>query len=843
MTEEKKGEYGAKQIQVLGGLDAVRKRPGMYIGSTSIRGLHHLVYEAVDNSIDEALAGFCTKIDIILNKDGSVTIIDNGRGIPVDMHSKFNMPAVQVVMTKLHAGGKFGKGVYKVSGGLHGVGISVANALSKKLTIEIKRDGKIYRQEYAGGKPETKLKKIGDTEGTGTTITFMPDEEIFDTTEFHFDTLSSRLRELAFLNKGLIINISDKKTGKKHEFKYDGGIVSFVEYLDKNKTPLHRSIYFEKEKDDSVVEIAMQYNDSYQDNIFSFANNINTGEGGTHLNGFKAALTRTFNSYAKKHNLVKDEKLSGEDAREGLTAVISVKVSEPQFEGQTKTKLGNSEIKGIVESIVSSNLGDFLEQNPDIAKQIISKMVNAAKARDAARKAKELTRRKGILSGGSLPGKLADCQEKDPSRSELFIVEGDSAGGCFDGNTKVALADGRKLSFKELVKEDKKGKKNYCYTINKDGSVGIGLIKNPRKTKKDTKVVKVILDNDEEIICTPDHRFMLRDGNYTRADNIKDNISLMPLNRKLSEKKGKITIKDYEMVLDPKTNKWTFTHLLADRYYDEERIKTKNKNLLKKETFLQRFFENDENVMIEAVENYNHKIKDIINLNKKMDVYDLEVGDTHNFALASGVFVHNSAKQGRDRKFQAILPLRGKILNVEKARINRIFENNEIATMISAIGTGIGDDFDIEKRRYNKIIIMTDADVDGNHIACLLLTFFYRYMQPLVEKGHVYLAQPPLYKLGKGKKKLYVYNEKSKEAAVSKLGEKVSVQRYKGLGEMDPVQLWGTTMNPEKRILKQVTVEDAVEADEVFTLLMGDKVEPRRKFIQDHAKDVRELDV
>ncbi|MBD3248411.1 DNA topoisomerase (ATP-hydrolyzing) subunit B [Candidatus Woesearchaeota archaeon] len=631
MTEENKDEYGAKQIQVLGGLDAVRKRPGMYIGSTSIKGLHHLVYEAVDNSIDEALAGFCTRIDISLNKDGSVTIIDNGRGIPVDMHSKFNMPAVQVVMTKLHAGGKFGKGVYKVSGGLHGVGISVANALSKNLTVEIKRDGKIYKQEYARGKPETELKVIGDTEGTGTTITFMPDEEIFETTDFHFDTLSSRLRELAFLNKGLMINVSDKRTGKKHEFKYDGGIVSFIEYLDKNKTPLHKSIYFEKEKDSSVVEIAMQYNDSYQDNIFTFANNINTEEGGTHLNGFKAALTRTFNNYAKKHNLIKDEKLSGEDAREGLTAVISVKVSEPQFEGQTKTKLGNSEIRGIVESIVSSNLGDFLEQNPDIAKQMISKMANAAKAREAARKAKELTRRKGVLNGGSLPGKLADCQEKDSSRSELFIVEGDSAGG--------------------------------------------------------------------------------------------------------------------------------------------------------------------------------------------------------------------SAKQGRDRKFQAILPLRGKILNVEKARLNKIFENNEIATMISAIGTGIGDDFDIEKRRYNKVIIMTDADVDGNHIACLLLTFFYRYMQPLVENGHVYLAQPPLYKLGKGKKKVYVYNEKSKEAAVAKLGENVSVQRYKGLGEMNPVQLWDTTMNPDGRILKQVTVEDAVEADDVFTLLMGDKVEPRRKFIQDHAKEVQELDV
>jgi len=893
--EVKKAEkqaYGAKEIQVLAGLEAVRKRPGMYIGDTAIRGLHHLVYEAVDNSIDEAMAGFCTKINVIIHKDGFVSIIDNGRGIPVDIHPKLKIPAVQVVLTKLHAGGKFDKKVYKVAGGLHGVGISVTNALSEKLIVEVMRDGKIYHQEYEKGNPVTELKVVGEAKETGTKISFLPDHEIFPDTVFHFDILSLRLRELAFLNKGLEINVKDEREeGKENNFKYEGGVISFVEFINKNKTPLHKPIYFDKIKNEYEVEIAMQYNDGYRENIHSFANNISTVEGGTHLNGFKSALTRVFNSYIKKNNLG-EAGLSGEDVREGLSAVVSVKLREPQFEGQTKAKLGNSEVKGVVESIVSDKLGSFLEENPDVAKLIALKMLNAANAREAARKARELTRRKGILETGSLPGKLADCSVRDPATTEIFIVEGDSAGGCFSGDTKIALTDGRNLSFKELVKEHKQGKKNYCYTILKNGNIGIEEIRNPRITKRNTEVIKIILDNDEKIICTPDHKFMLRDGNYKKAIELFNNDSLMPLNRKISEIKGRITIEGYEMVLNPSSNKWVFTHLLADNYNLQNKIykeslgadkhhidfnklnnnpdnitrinkeghlehhrKHVHKTLLRKdvqdklrklkmETFRERFFENNEMVMIDAIKNYNHKIKEIVKLNQKIDVYDIEVPNTHNFALASGVFVHNSAKQGRNREFQAILPLKGKILNVEKARLNKIVENNEIITMITALGTGIAEEFNINKARYHKIIIMTDADVDGNHITCLLLTFFYRYMKPLIEEGYVYIAMPPLYKIQKGKEKIYVYNEKEKEAALAKLGkEGVHLQRYKGLGEMNPHQLWDTTMDPSTRILKRVDIEDAVKADEMFTILMGSEVEPRRKFIEEHAKEVRELDV
>ena len=624
-----KQEYKAKAIQVLAGLQAVRKRPAMYIGDTGIRGLHHLVFEAVDNSIDEALAGYCTKIMVIIHKDGSVSVIDNGRGIPVDVHPQLKIPALQVVMTRLHAGAKFGRKTYKVAGGLHGVGISVANALSKLLIAQVKRDGKIHMQKYEKGKPITKVEIIGDTDETGTTVIFSPDPEIFENTEFKFDILSTRLKELAFLNKGLEISIKDERSGKEQTYKYEGGIIEFVKTLNKNKTPLHDVIYFSKEKDSTQVELAMQYTAGFKENIFSFANNINTHEGGTHLNGFKAALTKIINNYIRKNKL--GDAVSGEDAREGLTVVISVKLTEPQFEGQTKTKLGNSDIRGIVESVTSEKLSEFLEETPKTAKNIISKIQNAARAREAARKARELTRRKGALNHGSLPGKLADCQEKDAAKAELFIVEGDSAGG--------------------------------------------------------------------------------------------------------------------------------------------------------------------------------------------------------------------SAKQGRDRKFQAILPLRGKILNVEKARLHKIIKSEEITTMITAIGTGIAEEFDIKKARYQKIIIMTDADVDGNHIACLLLTFFYRYMHPLIEAGYVYIAQPPLYKLQKGKEIKYVYSEQEKDAVLKKLGDKVSIQRYKGLGEMNPKQLWSTTMDPGKRVLKKVAIEDAVEADQIFTTLMGDEVEPRRKFIQEHAKDVQELDV
>jgi len=594
----------------------------MYIGSTGLGGLHHIVEEAVDNSIDEALAGFCTQIDIIMHRNGFITVIDNGRGIPVDIHPKFGITALEVVMTKLHAGGKFDKKIYKVSGGLHGVGISCTNALSKSLIVEVKRNNKVYRQEYSQGNPVTQLQEVGPATGTGTSISFLPDNEIFPDTTFHYDTLSARFRELAFLNKGVRITLKDERTGKEDVFKYDGGVTEFVEYLNRNKTVLHKPIYFFKEKEAISVEIAIQYNDGYMENIFSFANNINTVEGGTHLSGFKTALTRTLNSYAEKLK-IKDLKLTSEDVREGLTAVLSVKILEPQFEGQTKTKLGNSEVKGIVDSIVSSTLTQFFEENPSTARVIVEKSVNAAKAREAARKARELTRRKTALSTGLLPGKLSDCAVRDPARAEIYLVEGDSAGG--------------------------------------------------------------------------------------------------------------------------------------------------------------------------------------------------------------------SCKMGRNKEFQAVLPLRGKILNVEKARLTKIFENEEITTLITALGCGIGDEFDVSKIRYHKVILTCDADTDGNHITTLLLTFFYRYMNEVIKRGYLYIAMPPLYKISKGKITRYAQTDAEKDKLVKEFGQEIAIQRYKGLGEMNPEQLWQTTMNPDVRTLKQVTIEDAVKADEIFTLLMGDQVEPRKKFIEEHA--------
>jgi DNA gyrase subunit B len=631
-NKEKKDDYKASSITVLGGLDAVRKRPGMYIGSTGLPGLHHLVYEVVDNSIDEAMAGFCRNINVKIYSDCSVSVLDDGRGIPVDIHPKFDVPALQLVMTKLHAGGKFDNSAYKVSGGLHGVGVSVVNALSKKLFVEVYKDGGVYSQEYERGAPG-EFKTLGKTDKTGTFVRFWVDTEIMETDDFHYDTIASRMRELAFLNKGLTITIEDERDNKKDKFCYQGGIISFVEFINKNKVFIHPPIYFEKEKEGIYLEIAIQYNEGFQENVFTFANNINTKEGGTHLVGFKAALTKTFNKYAEQNKLDNDKiHLSSDDVREGLVAVISVKLSEPQFEGQTKSKLGNSNVKGIVESLVTTGLTVFLEENPQIARTIVMKSLQAAKAREAARKARDLARRKGVLSSGSLPGKLADCSERDPAKSELFVVEGDSAGG--------------------------------------------------------------------------------------------------------------------------------------------------------------------------------------------------------------------SAKQGRNRESQAILPLRGKILNVEKARIDKIFANNEISTLITAIGCNIGDEFDIEKARYHKIIIMTDADVDGSHIATLLLTFLFRYMRALIEKGYIYIAMPPLYKVSKGRSFRYVYTDAEKERAIRDYGrEEVNVQRYKGLGEMNPDQLWETTMDPSVRTLKKITIEDAVKADQMFTILMGDEVPPRRRFIMKHAREVVELDV
>jgi len=1054
----KNGDYTAKNITVLKDLQAVRARPAMYIGDTAIRGLHHILWEAVDNSIDEVLAGFCNQITIMLHNDGSVTVIDNGRGIPVDMHPEEKRPAVEVVMTVLHAGGKFDRQTYKVSGGLHGVGISVTNALSEWLEVKIKRDGKVYLQKYMRGRAIGELKEIGTTNETGTLITFKPDNMIFSETEFDFDMISNRLKELAFLNKGLKIEIIDERTEKRQEFKYDGGIIEFVKYLNRNKKAIGEIIYFHKEKEKVGVEIALQYNDSYVENVFSFANNINTHEGGTHYSGFCTALTRAVNDYLKKSKL-KDVKLSGEDSREGLTAILNIKLPEPQFEGQTKTKLGNSEIKGIVDSLVYDHLVEYFEENPAVSRLVIEKVVLAAQAREAARKARELTRRKSVLEGGGLPGKLADCSERDPTKVELFLVEGESAGGCFSEDTKVALANGRELTFKELVEEYRDGKDNFCYTIKKDNCIGIAKIESPRITKKNVEVIKIILDNNEEIVCTPDHKFMLRDGSYKESKSLKKIDSLMPFHKRISKIGGRITIDGYEMVWDQNKN-WVFAHILADDYnlkngvytieqgntkhhidfnklnnnptniirmlkdehlilhtqflekslhredikekarkahqteeykkkmsewakqpevkmimsknskklwenqeykkymaqkflefyhsnedyrkknnkllneqqqkywkdpenrkkaaekvkkffeenpdakeylsnlakeqwkdellilwkrqktkeqwtpefrikrkiaynktyynktitlmksvlekeenlnnFEEIRRKNKDKSVLSKKTFCSRFFDN-ENEMLESIRNYNHKIKEIEFIKEKMDVYDLEVKDTHNFALASGIFVHNSSKQARDRNIQAVLPLKGKILNVEKARLDKIFKNNEVMTLVMALGCGFGEEFDISKLRYHKIVIMCDSDVDGQHITCLLLTFFYRHMKPLIEAGNLYIAQAPLYKFTKAKLKHYIINDEKLKEIVEKEREG-EIQRFKGLGEMNPEQLWETTMNPETRILKKVTIEDAVEADKIFTILMGEEVEPRKEFILAHAKGAK-LDI
>jgi DNA gyrase subunit B len=1229
--------YDATTIQVLEGTEAVRRRPAMYIGDTSVRGLHHLVYEVVDNSVDEAMVGYCNNIEVVVHPDNSISITDNGRGIPVDMHKTEKKPAVEVALTTLHAGGKFDHRVYKVSGGLHGVGVSVVNALSDWLEVEVKRDGKVYHQRYERGKTVSKLTVIGKSNSTGTKVTFKPDRTIFSKIDFSYDVLSQRLRELAFLNKGLKIKLEDERSDKQAVFEFSGGIVSFVDYLNKNKNPLHsKVVYFQKLQDEVIIEGAIQYNDGYAETIFSFANNINTVEGGTHLSGFKSALTRAINQYAKAKNLIKSEEItiSGEDVREGLTSVISVKVPNPQFEGQTKTKLGNSEVEGLVASASLDALSAYFEENPSVANKIIDKVIIASRAREAARKARELTRRKGALEGAGLPGKLADCSERDPALCELYIVEGDSAGGCLAGDTKVALADGRNLPIRELVDEEKMGKKNYCYTIGLDGKIEIREIKNPRITRQAAEVIKVVLDNNKEIICTPEHKFMLKDGSYRRAEDLTLDDPLMPLYRQYSKIGGRITIEDYEMVFDPQLNKWIFTHLLSDKYnlekgaylqesghtihhrdfnklnnnpdnlvrmkhrehllyhttilektlhskrakeksrkahqstahrekirkimitpemrkmlsqrarkqwkndkyknymtqkflefyyshpryqtqnahllnlaqkrywsqkenrlkqskrvkkyfmnhpeakeclfrkakaewsdanllqwrrqktkeqwtdsvrqkrkiaynrtyldhslafarmvyenhgnldlYDDERqaLPVRDTNLLKCETLVNRFFDDNQNALLEAVINYNHKIKRIEKIDERKDVYDIEVPRTHNFALASGVFVHNSAKQGRDRRFQAILPIKGKILNVEKARLDKILSNEEIRTIITALGTGVGEEFDISKLRYHKLVLMADADVDGSHIRTLLLTLLYRQMPKLVEDGYVYIAQPPLFKIKRGQREEYIqtepqmdgmlldlgreghkfirlkdkqvftdnqfkdllhllvelerlgknlekrgvkfakyltfrhpktkkmpiyrvkvegeeyflYSDKDlanftqkedkkeeeldllelfeaqeveqvvnkieklgldiltysaetisqKDLSSKELGKKprppyritnekeqkdlfalkevlafikeaatkgMHIQRYKGLGEMNPQQLWETTMDPEKRTILKVTLEDAVEADKMFTVLMGDAVEPRREFIENYAHQVKNLDI
>ncbi len=836
MTEK----YSAEQIKVLGGLEGVRKRPAMYIGNTGKEGLHHLIYEVVDNSVDEALVGFCKEIKVTLNKDGSVTIEDDGRGIPVDTHPQLKIPAVEVALTKLHAGGKFDHKTYLISGGLHGVGVSVVNALSKKLIVQVKRDGDIYRQEYSRGKVKSKLEIIGKCQKneTGTKIIFFPDEQIFSAINFDSKVLETRFTELTFLNPGLKILLRDEIKNKKTDFIHEGGMIEFVKWLNKSKDILHKPVYFKKEMNHTTIEIAVQYNSGYQENIFGFVNTINTVEGGTHISGFKTALTRVINDYAKKNNIIKEGALSGEDVREGLTAIVNIKIPEPQFEGQTKTKLGNSEVKGFVDSITTSSLSEFFEENPSIAKKIATKIADAAKARLAAKKARDLVRRKNAFSLSGLPGKLADCSSRKTENTELYIVEGESAGGCFSGDTKIALVDGRDLSFRELIEEYEEGKQNFCYTIKEDGSIGIEKIENPRITKKDSDVIKITLDNGGKIICTPNHKFMLRNGDYKEAKELVKEDSIMPFHRRISKIGGRITIEGYEMVLDP-IKKWVFTHLLADEYNLKKRVYKKEQGDAKHHIDFNKLNNNPEK-MIECIKNYNHKIKRIEWMKEKIDVYDLEVKETHNFALASGIFVHNSAKMARDKGYQAILPLQGKILNVEKTNPIKSLSSEEIVNMITAIGTGTGEQFDLKKLRYNKIIIMTDADIDGEHIKTLLLTFFFRFMPQLIEDGHVHIALSPLYRIRK-KKDHYVYSDEELKKFIEKIGAAI-ITRFKGLGEMSPEQLWHTTMNPKTRKMKKVFIEDAVEADRVFSMLMGSDVPSRKKFISENAKEAN-LDV
>ncbi len=1176
-TTNGEGTYTAKDIYVLEGLEPVRKRPGMYIGSTSVDGLHHLIWEGFDNSLDEAMAGYAKNIEVTLLPDNRVRVKDDGRGIPVEKHKQTGVSALETVMTTLHAGGKFGGESYKVAAGLHGVGVSVVNALSIYLKAEVHRDGGIYEQEYERGEPQKPIKKVGSATDTGTIVTFEPDPEIFKEIAFDWHQILNHIRQQAYLTKGVRISVADERSpiqiqatekgpdlqsksrildsakqnrDKEHEhvihpsytFYFEGGIVSYISFLNRHQEPTHPDIFYTaKEQQGIFVEVSFQYTNDISGHELSFANNVHTIEGGMHLTGFRSAITRTFNDYARKNGFLKekDDNLGGEDMREGLTVIVSVKLREPQFEGQTKAKLGTPEARTVVEAIVNIELADWLERNPNDARDIMGKVILAAKARIAAKAARESVIRKGALEGFTLPGKLADCSSKDPSESELFIVEGESAGGCFSGDTKVALTDGRNLSFKELAEEDERGKKNYCYTVDKNGDVSIALILNPRITKRNAEIIKIVLDNGEEIICTPDHEFMLRDFTYKKARNLKSNDSLMPLRRQLSRMGRKITIEGYELVFDPMNARWIFTHLLADKYnlengiysedagaqrhhrdfnklnnnpdniarfskdehfkihqeiakrvlkspevleklrkirqtlefkekmrksmlairpllsaraklqwenpeykkymgdkflefyrtneeyrkinnkllndlqkkywasnsnrqkqaettkqyyinnpdekkwrsdfskkqwqnlelkkwrsqktkqqwtpefrtrrkqaynqtylnkalkalhdiflkegmvdfvrYESIRKTTKDKSLIRPDTILARFFNNEPRIFIDAIKNYNHRIRKIIRLSEKIDVYDIEVPKTHNFALANGVFVHNSSKQGRNRKTQAILPLRGKILNVEKSRIDRMLASEEIRALVIAMGTAIAEEFDLSKLRYHKIVIMTDADVDGAHIRTLLLTLFYRYFPQLIDAGNIFIAQPPLYRIQRGSYIEYAYDDATKDKLLGQLkkesGKKgktaevvktakvkdseweispidgsgvpvenapaeseketrngpdsqsesrildqdtdrdedtetetikiagVSIQRYKGLGEMNPEQLWETTMNPEKRVLLQVTMKDAEEADKVFDTLMGSEVPPRKKFIQAHAKNVKNLDI
>jgi len=1064
MTKDS-NKYDSSNIRVLQGLEAVRKRPAMYIGSTDREGLHHLFTELLDNAVDEAIAGYCDTIEVTLHKNGSLEVKDNGRGIPVDIHPQTKVSTLETVMTNLHAGGKFDQGAYKVSGGLHGVGMKCTNALSSQMETHVYKEGKEYMQKYEKGVPLSPVSEIGTTKAQGTKHIFLPDSEIFKDIRFSFKKILEKCRQHAYLTGGLKFIVSDLRNGtpKVYQLYFEDGIKSYVRYLNLEQKVLGNIFYVKKEEENVIVEVAIQYSDSLEEDVMCYTNNIINPEGGTHLAGFRAALTSAINSYASEEELLKGVKgtLGGDDVREGLTAIVSIKVPDPQFEGQTKIKLNNPEVKSIVQKVVRDELTTYFKENPKEAKNVIGKAVLAFKARAAAKAARDAVIRKGALDGASLPGKLADCSSKDPNESELFIVEGNSAGGCFAGSTKIALTDGRSLNFYELITEEKKGIQNYCYTVDSNGNIGIEKIINVRKTKSNVEVIKIVLDNGEEIVCTPDHRFMLRNGDYKKAKDLLPTNSLMPLYRKLSKKAGRITIDGYEMVLNNITCKWIFTHLLADKYNLEKEVyqiangdhrhhidfnklnnnpnniirmnslehrklhqihcektllredvkekvrklrksptyrafmhnrmleqdtreklrinakkqwenndyknymkekflayyythedfmeetekrlrnlskkywsnqenrglqsrkrklyflnhpekkknlsetakkqwdnislikwrseKTKQqwtdlfrikrilsinftylrkslellktiaekyktidcftyevarkekgqKNYISYELLLERFFRGDHELLKQAVNNFNHKIIRIEKVEKKMDVYDLEVPHTHNFALESGVFVHNSAKQGRDRRTQAILPIRGKIINSHKYRVDRVLANNEFKDIVTAIGTGIGETFNIENLRYNKIIIMSDADVDGLHINTLVMTLLFRFFRQLIEKGHLYLAQPPLFKVEIGKQRYYFISDKDKDTFVKeaeKAGKKVVVNRFKGLGEMNPDQLKETTMDIEKRVLKRVNIEDAIEAEKTFEMLMGVEVPPRRRFIQRFAK-------
>jgi DNA gyrase subunit B len=962
VTDPQRQQTG-QDIRALEGLEAVRLRPGMYIGGTDVHALHHLVYEVVDNAIDEAMAGRCDFIQIVIHADSSITISDNGGGIPVEKHWQKGISTLELVLTSLHAGGKFGGGAYKVSGGLHGVGVKAVNAVSEWMVAEVHRDGYIWQQRYVRGEPQGDVEAIEPLpEGapTGTHIRFYPDSLIFEGVrrdfDFNFKTLADRFREMAYVTRGVTIRLVDERETplpRETTFYFEGGLRSFVRYLNRNRDAVHDVISGMGESKFTMlaegreveaameVEFAFQYTETTNTTELAFANTINTPDGGTHQTGLRSALTRVINAYARKAGLLKerDANFTGRHTLEGLTAIVSVRHPAPQFESQTKVKLMNAEVSAAVSSVVSEAFTEFLENNPKEARKIVDKCLSTMRIQDALDKQRELLlgERKSLLANTTLPGKLADCSDRG-LQTELFLVEGDSAGGCFVGSTKVRLASGLVKTFHELAEDWMLGITHFGYASNEAGDVRIVPLIEPRLTKRHAELVEVELDNGKRIRCTPDHLFRLRDGSYRAAAQLQAGDSLMPLKTRLTQE-GEQPSAGYEMVWMNGRGAWWHTHhLMAERLwqnpeyrqYMRDRVKWQNEayrlrhiatvkawldaywsdrirsektlsvlatwrettppeerganvreghsrkalallnSVLTSENVesayetlrlhkaptapkfarLLQYFEGDREKLLEAAQNHNCKVVTVRQLDEREDVYDLTVDHYHNFALAAGVFVHNSAKQARDRHFQAILPLRGKILNTERATLNRILDSQEIKSLIAALGTGIREDFNVEKLRYGRVLLLTDADVDGAHIRTLLLTFFYRYMPDLIREKRLYIAQPPLFRLDYRKQVEYFYPEPNVREeqllarALAKYPEpdKVVVQRYKGLGEMNAEQLWETTMNPANRTLLLVTSEDAAAADQTFDMLMGPAVPPRRKFIIQHSKDAT-LDV